>query len=149
VAASVSGWPMRTILLTDAAEKPDAFAGATAAIAASGTVTLELALSGTPFTVGYVVNGLTAWIVARFVRVRFATIVNLVMDRAIVTELIQEACTADRLVQATGPLLALGSPARAVTIADLRDAVGRLGLDGPPPSERAARVVLELIATPP
>ena len=144
VGAGVAHWPLRTIVLRDGGEKADAFAAATAAIAASGTVTLELALSGTPFVVGYLVNELTARVVGRYVRVRFATIANLVMDRAIVPELIQKACTADRVVEVTRPLL-LDPMVRATTIADLKEAIGRLGFDGPPPSERAARAVLDLI----
>lgn len=145
VAAAVGEWPVRSIVVTDRAEAPAAFRAATAALAASGTVTLELALAGTPFVVGYAVNLLTAWMVRRRVQVRFATVVNLVLDRAAVPELLQEECRPDRLAAALVPLLS-DPEARAAQCRDLRDAVGRLGLEGTPPSERAARAVLEAIA---
>ncbi len=142
---AVAGWRVPVAIIRDPRDKPAAFAESSAALAASGTVTLELALSGTPFVVGYRVNALTAWIVRRRVAVRFATIVNLLMDRAVAPELIQEACTPDRLVAALQPLLtdaAAGEEQRR----DLATAVARLGLEGVPPSERAAAEVLDLMA---
>lgn len=144
VEAATAGWRVPVTVVRDARDKPAAFTESTAALAASGTVTLELALSGTPFVVGYRLNALTAWLVRRRVAVRFATIVNLVMDRAVAPELLQEACTAERLAAALHPLLtdaAAGEEQRR----DLASAVARLGLEGTPPSERAALEVLDLM----
>ncbi|WP_374448280.1 lipid-A-disaccharide synthase [Stella sp.] len=145
VEAAVGGWPVPVAVLRDPAEKPAAFADSQAALAASGTVTLELALAGTPFVVAYRLNALTAWLVRRKATVRFATIVNLLMDRAVVPERLQEACNADALAEAVRPLLT-DAAARDAQRRDLAAAVGRLGLDGRPPSERAADEVLALIA---
>lgn len=145
VTAAVSGWPVPVTVLRDPKEKPAAFAASRAALAASGTVTLELALAGTPFVVAYRVNALTAWLVRRKVSVRFATIVSLLMDREVAPERLQDACTPAALVEALTPLLGDGA-AWQHQRQDLATAIGRLGLDGRPPSERAADEVLALIA---
>ena len=145
VEGAVAGWPVPVAVIRDSRDKPAAFAAGAAARGASGTVTLELALSGTPFVVGYRLNALTAWIVRRKARVRYATIVNLLMDRAVAPELLQEACTPQRLSAALYPLLtdaAAGEEQRR----DLAAAVARLGLEGAAPSDRAAAEVLSLMA---
>ena len=144
VASAVAGWPVPVTLLRDRGEKAAAFADSQAALAASGTVTLELALAGTPFVVAYRVNRLTAWLVRRRVRVRFATIVNLLMDREIAPERLQTDCTPEKLAPAVERLL-LDEDERLRQRRDLEAALGRLGLDGRPPSERAAAEVLALI----
>ncbi|BBK42874.1 lipid-A-disaccharide synthase [Allostella vacuolata] len=145
VAQAVAGWGVPVTVIRDRRDKPAAFAESTAALAASGTVTLELALSGTPFVVGYQLNALTAWLLRRKATVRYATMVNLLMDRAIVPELLQEACTAAALADALESLLT-DPAARERQRRDLAVAIGRLGLDGAPPSERAAAEVLSLMA---
>jgi lipid-A-disaccharide synthase len=69
------------IVLGGVAEKYDAFAASTAALAASGTVALELAMAGLPMAVTYRVNQLTAWLVRRVVRVLYVNLINLILDR--------------------------------------------------------------------
>ena len=80
-------------MVDGAEEKFDAFAASTAALAASGTVSLELAVAKVPMVIAYRIWGPTAWVVARIVKVKWATLINILLDREAIPELIQEACT--------------------------------------------------------
>lgn len=77
-------------ILDDVTAKRDAFAAATAALAASGTVGLELAAEGTPMVVGYQVSPLTGWLMKRLLRVPFVSIVNILAQRPLVPECLQD-----------------------------------------------------------
>jgi lipid-A-disaccharide synthase len=82
---------------------------ARASIVASGTATVEAALIGNPFVVVYRVSPVTYAIAKRVVTVPHVAMVNLVADKRLVPELIQDDFTGDRIVQELGPLLADGS----------------------------------------
>ncbi|MEO1491041.1 MAG: lipid-A-disaccharide synthase [Pseudomonadota bacterium] len=125
-------------------EKRIAFAAADAALCASGTITLELAAAGTPMVAAYRTNWLTAQIVRRVVKVSTANLVNLVSERAVVPEFLQEYCTVDAVSEALSPLLtdpAGGDAQRAV----FDQVMAVLGREGNPPSIRAAQSVLEFL----
>src|SRR5579885_2055767 len=120
---------------------------ARAALAASGTVTLELALAGVPTVAAYRLHILEA-VIARLIRIqsRLPSVIlaNLVLGANAVQEFIQEKCTADRLAEALLPLLS-ETPWRARQVA----AFGRLdqimGVGGVSPSAKAAAIVLETV----
>jgi lipid-A-disaccharide synthase len=134
----------RSLVVEGEAEKYDAMAASDAALAASGTVALELALARVPTVIAYRVNPITAAVVRRMIRVRFATITNLLLDREVVPELIQDDCRPDRLAVETALML----EDRAVRVAQMEGAAAALRMLGAgevPPSERAARVVLDEI----
>ncbi len=142
VRAGTAGWPLPALVVEGAQEKYGAFAAARAALAASGTVAVELAVAGVPSVIGYRVSALSAAIARRMIRVDYVSIPNLVLDRPVMPEFLQEACTPDNLAEAVAALLDEG-PAREAQIAGLREAVGRLGGAGRgTPSEQAAAVVL-------
>lgn len=142
-----ASWPVRPILLEGDDDKFAAFRLARAALAASGTVTLELALAGTPMVVGYKVEPLAAKL--RFlVKVPSIVLANLVLGENIFPELIQEACTPAGLASAVEALLD-ETPQRARQLAALAQIKPRMGVrnDGTlvaKPSETATRIVLEL-----
>jgi len=142
VAEATKGWPVPVVMVRGEAGKFGAFAAADAALAASGTVSLELALAGTPAVIAYKVSAFTAWLVRRMVKVRFANLVNIVLDREAVPECLQEDCNPDLLAGHLGRLLG-DAGARQAQIAAAREAVDRLGGKDDPPSRRAARAVLE------
>lgn len=144
VEAAVSGWSVPTRVIVDAADKRAALALANAAITTSGTATLELALAGLPMVVAYRVNELSAMLVRRMVKVRHASLPNLILARDVVPELLQEACTPAALAAATEPLLG-GGAAAAAQRASFEELRAVLGGDGPPPAERAARAVLDVM----
>lgn len=145
VARITQDWPLPVTFVTDMAERFDAFAACNAAMAKSGTVTLELALSNVPMVIGYRLNPITAFFVRRLARVKYASLVNLLADREVAPELLQEPCTPKNLATIIDELLR-SSDAREAQREGFREAIAALGDPVPPPSERAAKVVLDAIA---
>ncbi len=145
VAAEVANWPLRTILVEGDGPKYDAFAAAEAALAASGTVALELALARLPTVIAYRLNPVTVALYRRLIRVKYVNLVNLMLDRMLVPELLQEDCRPDRLASELGRLLD-DPAARAAQIEGVSEVARWLGQGGTPPSERAAGVVLGIAA---
>jgi lipid-A-disaccharide synthase len=126
------------------ARKCAAFAAADVALAASGTVSLELAAAGTAMVIAYDANALTAWMVKRLVRVDTATLVNLVTDSRAVPEFLFENCTAAAITPAVEALLIDPEAAAAQRAAGAR-AMTLLGRGGEPPGVRAAGSVLRAL----
>jgi lipid-A-disaccharide synthase len=144
VAASVRDWKLPTIVLSDAGEKFDGFAAATAALAASGTVALELALSRTPAVIAYRLNPLSAFVARRLIRVSHVALPNIIAGRTVMPELIQQDCEPERLAAAVERLLQ-DPAARRAQQAAADEVATQLGRGGEPPSRRAAACVLEAI----
>lgn len=147
VRAAAATWPLRTIVVDNRAEKYDAFAAGTAALAASGTVALELALAGLPTVITYRVAPLTAFVATRFMglKIKWATLVNMVLDRAVMPEFLQDDCVPAKVAPAVARLLDDAAD-RADRRAAMAQAMARLGYGGPSPSDRAAATVLDFIA---
>ena len=144
VTEAVATWPTKPILVTDVADKHDAFAAARVALTKSGTSTLELALAGVPMVVTYRVNPITAAIVRRVVKVSYAAMVNLLAGREVVPELIQEHCTPARLAAEVGRLIEdeVAADAQRAAFAEVMESLRpRQGL----PSDAAAAAVLALL----
>jgi lipid-A-disaccharide synthase len=144
VEAAAARWPVPARVVVAPEDKRAALALARAAIVTSGTATLELALAGLPMAVAYRANALSAMLARRLIQVRHVSLPNLILERAVVPELLQWDCTPARLAEAAFDLLGEGMLplAQRRAFSELRD---RLGGDGPPPSERAARAVLEAL----
>ena len=145
VTQATTQWPVETRVVSGADEKYNAFAAADAALAASGTVSLELAIAGLPAVIAYKTNALTAWAAKRMLLVPYICLVNLILDQPTVPEFIQQRCRPDLLGEALESLLD-DPEARATQIDAARRAVEILGLGGAAPSERAAEVALGIIA---
>jgi lipid-A-disaccharide synthase len=137
------GWPGSPVVLRGAAEKYDAMAASNAALAASGTVALELALARVPTVVAYRVAPLTHFIVRRLLSTDFGNLINIIEDRAIVPEMIQGDCRPDRLAEALERML---GPEGVAQTEAVQPALSQLGLGGEAPSRRAAQAVLDIIA---
>jgi lipid-A-disaccharide synthase len=138
------GWPSPLHIVENEADKFAAFHTADAALAASGTVTTELALAGVPMVVAYRLGWLTYLLVRPIVRVPHITLVNLLLKREAVPEFIQNRCRADLLADAVLHLLQ-NADARQQQKRDLREAVHLLGVDDERPSLRAARALLDFV----
>ncbi len=146
VAAAVKSWPVPTFVVEDAAVKADVFAAATAALAASGTVSVELAMAGVPMVVGYKVSPLSAFVATRFLglRLKYASLINIVADAPVIPELLQGRCRPDRLAEAVERLLT-DADARRGQVDAARTALASLIGEGEAPSLRAARAVLSAL----
>ncbi len=144
VMAATRSWAGEVIVVEGAAEKFDAFAAANAALAASGTVALELAMAGTPTVIAYKVHPLTAWVARRLIKTPYVNLINVVLDRPVVPELIQQQCRAELLGSKLSELLTDRDLADR-QIADAGIALDELGRGGPSPSDRAADVIISIV----
>lgn len=145
VREAVAAWPVPVVVVEGDREKYDAMAASTAALAASGTVALELALARLPAVIAYRLHPLTVTLYRRFIKIKYANLVNIMLDRMLVPELLQEECTPERLAHAVATLL--DDPAtRQAQVAGVAEVARWLGDGGPPPSRRAADVVLSVMA---
>ena len=111
-------------------------AAASAALVASGTATLECALLDVPMVVAYRLHPLTYAVARRLVQLPHVSLVNLVAGRAVVPELLQEACSAAALAAAAAPLLDEGGGEQRQELARVRSLLGPPGA-----SRRAAAAV--------
>ncbi len=136
-------WPGRPVVLDGRSggpsEKRAAFAAATAALAASGTVSLELAAAGTPMVIAYDMAWLSRRILGALLRVDTVTLVNLVSETRAVPEFLGDDCRPEPIA---GALLHLLGDPRAQDAA-LALTMERLGRGGEAPGLRAARAVLD------
>ena len=131
-------------VIEDTAEKADAFAAAYTALAASGTVALELGLAGIPSVICYRLNVLTAFLVKRSARVQYVSLPNLILNQPIMPEFLQERATADLIVPALEPLLNETSERQRQQSA-LATLPALLAPDGVEPSLAAAQVLLNVL----
>ena len=134
--------PVRVV--SDEAAKLAAFRKARVALAASGTVTLELALAGIPLVAAYRVSGWEAFIARRLIKVPSVILPNLILEERAVPEFLQDEAEVARLAPA---LLALVDPseARERQIVAFQRLEQRMRGDSLSPSEKAARLVLDVI----
>lgn len=144
VRAGTAGWPVPPLLLREAGERQDAFAAAEAGLIKSGTSSLEMAVAGIPHVVGYRVNPLTAAIVRRLIQVPHASLVNLLAEREVVPERLQENCTPEKLA---AELIRLLREPQAVATqrTGFAEVLAKLRPPEGVPSEAAARAVLEVV----
>jgi lipid-A-disaccharide synthase len=147
IEADIAGWPIRPTVLRGDAAKQTAFRHARAALAASGTVTLELALAGIPHVGAYRGNPVEAWLARRLVRSHSVLMSNLVLGRNVVPELLQEEATPAALAASVGDLVPEGA-ARAAQLAAFAEIDARMArADGRGAAEAAVDVALELLAS--
>jgi lipid-A-disaccharide synthase len=142
VRAGIASWPVAPRIVLNEADKRAAFRTARAALAKSGTVTLELAISGVPMVTAYRVGELEAFILRRVIRVQSVILANLVIGENVIPEYLQEACTADNLAPALAEVLSETSArARQLDAFARLDTIMSTGASSP--SVRAADIVLE------
>jgi lipid-A-disaccharide synthase len=145
VREKTAAWPVPPILVADTQAKHDAFAASSAALTKSGTSTLELALAKVPMLVTYRVNPLTHQIAKRTVKIKYASIINLVLDRPVIPELLQYDSRPDRLAAELHRLL-IDADAVATQRAECEQALAMLQPPTGTPSRSAAQAVLSLLA---
>jgi lipid-A-disaccharide synthase len=146
VEEGLNSWPFRPHLVSGEEDKFASFKLGRAALAASGTVTLELAVSGTPMVVAYIADALAAKF--RFMLIAHSVVLpNLVLGENVFPEVLQEDCVGEKLSEALLPLIE-GGPERDRQLADLASVYQRMRETGEVPSEKAAKIVLDHIRPP-
>jgi lipid-A-disaccharide synthase len=144
VSHTVRGWENNVLVVEGEKDKFDAMAASNIALAASGTVALELALARVPTVIAYRVNVITSWIVKALIKIPYANLVNVLLNREAVPEFIQGKCTGDNLANALENLLEDVVVYEAQqTAAD--DAMKLLKAGDVLPSDVAAKTILSLI----
>jgi lipid-A-disaccharide synthase len=138
----VADWPIKPRLLLSEAEKYEAFRTSRAALAASGTVTLELSLAQVPMAVAYKVAPVET-LVRPFIKVPSIVLPNLILGENVVPEFLQEKATPEALADLLAVLMT-DAPERRAQMAAFSKIAARLALpEGETPSARAAAIVLE------
>jgi len=141
VLRETANWPLRPSVVVKREERRAAFRTARAALAKSGTVTLELAMSGVPMVTAYKVSRFEAAIARRVIRVPSVILANLVLGENVVPEFIQEQCTPERLSQALIPLLG-DTPERARQLEAFARLDRIMQIGQAQPARHAAEIVL-------
>jgi len=147
VLAATQDWPIEPIILDPRgvpreqaqARKRAAFRAADLALAASGTVSLELAAARTPMVIAYRMHWLSFRLIKAMALIDTVTLVNLVSDTRVVPEFLGPDCMADKI--AAGLAQVLDKPDAQKVAMDLT--MERLGRGGDAPGLRAARAVLD------
>ncbi|WP_306253856.1 lipid-A-disaccharide synthase [Parvularcula sp. IMCC14364] len=125
-------------------ERFDAFNAATAALAASGTVTTELAIAGTPMIVAYKTDPLTAFWAKSVVTTDYVTILNNAAGREVIPEFLQEDCTAE-LIAPVLEILLTDDTEQTIQKKAFGQLLSDLDVDKEPAAEKAAEVILSLL----
>ncbi|HWZ10747.1 MAG TPA: lipid-A-disaccharide synthase [Xanthobacteraceae bacterium] len=136
----VAGWPVVPRVVVEPAEKWAAFRSARAALAASGTVTLELALAGVPTVAAYKVSLLAEIVMRLHSPLKTVILANLVIGERIVPEFLQRDCRPERLADALAPLLA-DTPERSRQIEGFAKLDHIMAVDTAPSGKAAATVL--------
>ncbi len=141
VGQGVTTWEVAPRIVIGETEKRAAFRSAHAALAKSGTVTLELALAGVPMVTAYRLGAAEAFILRRAIKVQSVILANLVLGREVIPEFLQENCTAEKLAAALTELFA-DSTLRRQQLAAFAGLDAIMSTGNVSPSVRAADIVL-------
>ena len=142
VTKETARWPTRPRIIVDAEQKAAAFRAARAALAASGTVTLELAIAGVPTVVAYTASLIEELIVRPLIKVETIVLTNLVLDEKVMPEFVQRQVRAERLAAALASLID-DTPERNRQLKAFARLDAVMGIGAIVPSERAAAIVID------
>lgn len=145
VSAATREWPVRPRIVVEPQEKHAAFRAARAALAASGTVTLELALARVPTVAAYRIPAWEGVVFRMMASINTVILANLVLGENVVPEFLQSACTADNIAARLVTVLG-DTPVRRRQLEAFARLDAIMDLSGEAPSARAAAAVLALIA---
>lgn len=144
----IATWPVKPFLIEPRSDvhaysqKRAAFQAADVALAASGTVALELAATQTPMVVAYDMGFLSRQIIGRMLKVETVSLVNLITDSKSIPEFIAENCREELITPSV--LKVLDDPTGQIQA--MQSTMQALGQNGHPPGERAAQSVIKFLA---
>lgn len=142
---AIAHWKVPVLIVTGEMARYDAFAASTMALAASGTVSLELAMAGTPHIIAYKMNKLTGWVAGYLLRkkIKYVNLINILSDEQIIPECLQDACNLDKIMLELNKLQGQGGKTQ---MQKARKALEMLGAgEALTPSQKAAKEVLKII----
>jgi lipid-A-disaccharide synthase len=130
------------VILIDEVQKHQAFQASNLAIAKSGTNNLEIAIAGLPMITIYKINPITHFIIAKMVKVKFANIINIILNFELIPELIQDNCNSQKIAQIAQNLI-FNSNLAKTQILESQNVLKILGLNSPESSsKKAAKKIL-------
>jgi lipid-A-disaccharide synthase len=144
VREAAANWPVQPKIVISESEKKAAFRSARAALAKSGTVTLELALAGVPMVTAYRVTEVEAFIARRVIRTSSIILTNLILGENVIPEFLQQDFTAEKLAPALREIIE-DTPARQRQIAAFARLEEIMSTGGRRPSELAADGVIAML----
>lgn len=144
IRAEIANWPIKPEIVEGEEAKRAAFRAARVALAASGTVSLELALAQVPMVIAYRGAALEAAIARRLVLVPSVVLPNLIVEAKPVPEFLQEACTPDALAQAVLALVPDGA-SRSAQLNAFAEVETRMAVPGGNPSQSAAEMICKIV----
>ena len=138
ITEQLKDWKIPHVIILGELARYDAFTATDLAIAASGTVSLELAMARVPHLIAYRLNVLTAALARRILKIKYVNLINLLQDKEVIPELLQENCTVEKLVATSEQLFQ--NPKQDVLLS-----LEKLGLNSAEsPSEKVAKCLLKL-----
>ena len=140
----VSSSSLPIVVVEGEKERHDAFKNADVAIAASGTVALELAIVDVPHIIAYKVPKLTEWLVKHFIHIQYVNLSNILLGREIVPELLQEDCNADKIIYYVEQFVK-HKPIYKKQIDGFEKVRKLLGMGQQTPSDNACKTILQII----
>jgi lipid-A-disaccharide synthase len=148
VSTEVKNWistlPGFVHMLEGEADKFAALEASEIALAASGTVTLELARAQVPHVIAYKVNPLSAFVFRRLTLTKYVNLINIILDKQVIPECLQQDCTATQLARELRNLLK-GKPGRLDQISAFDEALSQLTPPNGSASQAAALAVVKLL----
>lgn len=140
----VSSSSLPIVVVEGEKERHDAFKNADVAIAASGTVALELAIVDVPHIIAYKVPKLTEWLVKHFIHIQYVNLSNILLGREIVPELLQEDCNTDKIIYYVEQFVK-HKPIYKKQIDGFEKVRKLLGMGQQTPSDNACKTILQII----
>ncbi len=141
VTEAAGAWPVKPRIVVDLAEKQAAFRVARAALAKSGTTTLELAVAGVPMVAAYKVPRIEEIILKPLITLPSYILANLVIGENVVPEFVQDDCTPEKLADALVPLIG-DTPQRQRQVDGFASLDAIMEIGSRTPAARAADIVL-------
>ena len=142
VKKAVASWDVPVTVVTGEKARYDAFAAANAALAASGTVALELAMARVPYCIAYKMNPISSFLAPLVVKGKYVNLVNILADKLIVKEFLLKNCRADWLANEVDLLLS-DETHRQTQISQASQVLNLLGAgQSETPSDKVADILL-------
>ena len=146
VRSMTSSWSLNVILVDSFSERRGAQKECDVALAASGTITTELAAAKVPVIVGYKVAPITAFIARRLLKVSYVSLLNIAVGRRVLPEFLQQECNPRKLSDAITELL-LDKTRRENQISEQLLALKEVNSRGENGYSKAAAIVRDAVLT--